>query len=46
MTDTVNTDVPVAGRLSTLDRFLPVWIGVAIATMSGTCTASRSVSEW
>ena len=31
MTDTVNTDVPVAGRLSTLDRFLPVWIGVAMA---------------
>ena len=31
MSDTVNTDVPVAGRLSTLDRFLPVWIGVAMA---------------
>ena len=31
MTDTVNADAPVAGKLSTLDRFLPVWIGVAMA---------------
>jgi ACR3 family arsenite transporter len=31
MTDTVSTDAPVAGKLSTLDRFLPVWIGVAMA---------------
>ena len=30
MTDIVNADAPVAGKLSTLDRFLPVWIGVAM----------------
>ena len=31
MTGTANAEAPVAGRLSTLDRFLPVWIGVAMA---------------
>ena len=31
MTDTASPHAPVAGRLSTLDRFLPVWIGVAMA---------------
>ena len=31
MTGTGNAEAPVAGRLSTLDRFLPVWIGVAMA---------------
>ena len=31
MTATVSPHTPVAGRLSTLDRFLPVWIGVAMA---------------
>ena len=30
MTDIANADAPVAGKLSTLDRFLPVWIGVAM----------------
>ena len=25
MTETVNADAHVAGRLSTLDRYLPVW---------------------
>jgi len=30
VTDIVNADAPVAGKLSTLDRFLPVWIGVAM----------------
>ena len=32
MTDTASPQAPVAGRLSTLDRFLPVWIGVAMAS--------------
>ncbi len=31
MTQTVNPDVPVAGKLSTLDRWLPAWIGLAMA---------------
>ena len=31
MTDTASPEAPVVGRLSTLDRFLPVWIGVAMA---------------
>lgn len=30
MTGTASPEAPVAGRLSTLDRFLPVWIGVAM----------------
>jgi len=30
VTDIANADAPVAGKLSTLDRFLPVWIGVAM----------------
>ena len=30
MTDIASADAPVAGKLSTLDRFLPVWIGVAM----------------
>jgi arsenical-resistance protein len=32
VTDTASPQAPVAGRLSTLDRFLPVWIGVAMAS--------------
>lgn len=31
MTRAVTPDVPVAGRLSTLDRWLPAWIGLAMA---------------
>jgi ACR3 family arsenite transporter len=31
MTRTANPDVPVAGKLSTLDRWLPAWIGLAMA---------------
>ena len=31
MTQTVNPDVPVAGKLYTLDRWLPAWIGLAMA---------------
>ncbi len=30
MTRTVNPEVPVAGKLSTLDRWLPAWIGLAM----------------
>ncbi|GAS89443.1 ACR3 family arsenite efflux transporter [Mycolicibacterium brisbanense] len=31
MTDTVPAATPVVGKLSTLDRFLPVWVGAAMA---------------
>ena len=31
MADPLNSEPPVAGRLSTLDRFLPLWIGIAMA---------------
>ena len=31
MTDIANAEAPATGKLSTLDRFLPVWIGVAMA---------------
>jgi ACR3 family arsenite transporter len=31
MTGTMNPEVPVAGKLSTLDRWLPAWIGLAMA---------------
>ena len=31
MTRAVTPDAPVAGRLSTLDRWLPAWIGLAMA---------------
>ncbi|MBU3749688.1 MAG: ACR3 family arsenite efflux transporter [Mycobacterium sp.] len=31
MTATASPDAPVAGRLSTLDRLLPLWIGLAMA---------------
>ena len=31
MTGTLDPEVPVAGKLSTLDRWLPAWIGLAMA---------------
>jgi len=31
MTETVNSQAPAGGKLSTLDRWLPVWIGLAMA---------------
>ena len=39
---TPGADGAVLGKLSTLDRFLPLWIGLAMAPGSGSARSSRA----